>query len=338
MRLNPSLYGVCLVQTVMALAVLLKASPAESCSPPPSPSLYYTFTGSLPGDGETEVSLDGVVLLTSRAWRIESKPTHTPEMFENVLTVTVTDGETGVVVPGKLRSWWGAPAGVAWQPDNPLLPNRRYELVGELRQSHARPAEAQGPTALRETFSTGTQVSPPLELLGGLDVSLESFEKDKLDCGGPYSGSCDCRKVGTERGTRARVRVPEVRGGAALGTYHFELWISDRTPYRFDEPDQHLEHDVSQGIWGVNSSGGPAETLIPMPEHDDSYTPCFAWRVRDPAGHILEGTPVCLKETVEPPGLLGCAVAGGTASTRTTAFLALLGTLTLMWRVRRRWG
>ncbi|WNG48631.1 hypothetical protein F0U60_34355 [Archangium minus] len=332
MRFNSYLHGVCLVQTVMALAVLLKAPPAEACSPPPSPSFYYTFAESRPGDGATEVSLDGALLLTPRAWAITSQPTHTPAAFRDLLTVTVTDGETGEVVPGKLRPWWGASSGVAWLPDNPLLPNRRYELVGSLQQSIARPTEAQGPTELHETFSTGTQVSPPLELLGGLDVSLESFEKDKRDC----DGSCDCRKVGTETGTRAKVRVPEVRGGDALGTYHFEIWITDRTPYQFNKPDQHLEHDVLHGVWGVNSSGEPAETLIPMPEHDDSYTPCFAWRVVDPAGHILEGTPLCLKETVDPPGLLGCAVAGGAARTRNTAFLALLGTLSLMWMVRRR--
>ncbi|HYO66158.1 MAG TPA: hypothetical protein VEU33_08755, partial [Archangium sp.] len=184
-------------------------------------------------------------------------------------------------------------------------------------------------------FTTGEQLSPPLELLGGLDVALESFETDKLHC---TPGLCDCDKVGREMSTRARVRVPGVQGGSASGSYRFELWVTDNTPYRFDALNQHLEHKVLWGVWGVETSGEPTDTAFEMPrdEANAGYTPCFSWRVIDSAGNAREGAPVCLKEKVGPPGFFGCSVAREARGAQGTAFLVLLGAMLTVWRVRRR--
>ncbi|KFA93842.1 hypothetical protein [Archangium violaceum] len=331
MRFNPLLF--CFLQAALVLTVSLHASPAEACSPPASPRRYYTLTGSFPADGASNVALDTVVLIDSRAWQIPGSFEDVYVSVHDLLSVTVTDSVTGELVPGR------RPPGEAWRPDAPLLPNRRYTYVATLQQSGPRPEEAQGSTELRGSFSTGEQLSPPLELLGGLDVALESFETDKLDCS---SGGCTCDKVGREMSTRARIRVPGVQGGSAIGSYRFELWVTDNTPYRFGGTNQHLEHQVLWGVWGVNTSGEPADTSFEMPRNhhnaNASYTPCFSWRVMDPAGNVREGAPVCLKERVDPPGFsfFGCSVARDARGSQGTAFLVLLGAMLTVWRVRRR--
>ena len=334
MRLKPFLFVACLLQAALALAVSLHASPAEACSQPPLPRDYFTLTGSFPADGASNVPLDTAVMFTSRSWKIPGAFSDPYVDVHELLSVTVTDSVTGELVPGRLYSWRTQTlSGEAWRPDAPLLPHRRYTFVAALHQNDPRPEEAQGPTELRGSFSTGAQTSPPLELLGGLDLALESFEKDKLHC---TPGLCDCDKVGREMGTRARVRVPGVQGGSLMGAYRFELWVADNTPYRFGELNQHLEHKVLWGQWGVSTSGEPADTVFEMPRHDASYTPCFSWRVVDPAGNAREGAPICLKETVDPPGFLGCSVARDARGSRGTAFLMLLGAMLTVWRVRRR--
>jgi hypothetical protein len=155
MRLKPLLFVVCLLQAALILAVSLRASPAEACSPPPRPRTYYTLAESIPGNGASNVPLDGVLLFTSRRWEIEGTFEDVHVSVHDVLTVTVTDLGTGETVPGQLRS-------LVWRPDAPLLPNRRYTFVATLQQSDPRPEEAQGPTELSGSFSTGEQLSPPL--------------------------------------------------------------------------------------------------------------------------------------------------------------------------------
>ncbi|MFE8598710.1 hypothetical protein [Archangium violaceum] len=338
MRFKPLLFSACLLQAALVLTVSLHASPAEACSPPASPRYYYTLTQSFPADGASNVPLDTVVLIQWYAWQIPGTLEDVHVDVHNLLSVTVTDSDTGELAPGQVhRSWLGRPTGETWRPDAPLLPNRRYTFVATLKQqSGPRPEAAQGPTELRGSFSTGEQLSPPLELLGGLDVALESFETDKLNC---TPGMCTCDKAGREMSTRARVRVPSVQGGSAIGAYWFELRVTDNTPYRFGETNQHLEHKVLWGIWGVDSSGEPTDTAFEMPrdEAKAGYTPCFSWRVHDPAGNVREGAPVCLKERVEPPGFaFGCSVVRDARGSQGTAFLVLLGAMLTVWRVRRR--
>ncbi|HEX5744801.1 MAG TPA: hypothetical protein VFZ09_01080 [Archangium sp.] len=334
MRFKPFLFAVCLLQAALALSVSLRASPAEACEPLGTWLDYYTLTESFPADGASNVPLDTVVLFTSRTWTLSGTPANDQATFHNLLSVTVTDSVTGELVPGRLHSWPGSPSGEAWRPDSPLLPDRRYTFVAALLQSEPPPEWVQGPTELRGSFTTGAQLAPPLELLGGLDVALESFERDKLQC---TPGVClPCRKTGREVSTLARVRVPGVQGGRAIGAYRFELWVTDDTPYRFGEPDPH-EHKVLWGVWGVDTSGEPTDTTFEMPRHDAAYTPCFSWRVIDPAGNATEGAPVCLKEQVEPPGFaFGCSVARDARGAQGTAFLVLLGAMLTVWRVRRR--
>ncbi|MFY0567524.1 hypothetical protein ACN28E_27380 [Archangium lansingense] len=334
MRLKPLPFVVCLLQAALLLAVSLRASPAEACSQPPVPRTYYTLAESIPGDGASNVPLDGVLLFTSRGWELEGifEDAHTG--VHDVLTVTVTDLDTGELVPGQLRSWWRTPSGEVWRPYAPLLPNRSYSFAAVLQQSDSRPEQAQGPTELHGTFSTGEQLSPPLEFLGELDVELESFEQDKYHCD-PGMCSCD-NKVGREVATRARIRVPGVQGGSPIGSYDFDIWVTDNTPYRFDVPaqEQRREHKVMNS-WGAQSAGEPVETLFVFHGgYDFSYKPCFAWRAVDPAGRTLEGAPICPKEKVHPRGFaFGCSVTPGAEG---TAFLVLLGALLTVWRVRRR--
>ena len=333
MRFNPFLLVACLLQTALTPAVALTPSEAEACASLPPDYFYYTFLASDPGDGATNVPLDGAVLLTPRYWQVEGRELGSPLHANSGSIITVTDVETGQVVTGKVRGWWFGehddmtsndrrmkPYGMAWIPEPALLPHRRYELVATLRQSQPRPPEAEGVEELRMSFSTGAQVSPPLELLGELEVTLESYEADKLRC---LSGKCACDKIGQERALRARVRVPGIQGGDPLDTYRIELWITDAIPYDIANHDR--ESRVIHRAASVSKGGDPTEMLFRVPAYD---TPCFAWRVVDPAGHAREGTPVCLKNTV------GCTV--GPGPSRSTAFLALLAAVFTVWRARRR--
>jgi hypothetical protein len=293
-----------------------------ACSPPPTPRAYYTFGDSHPG-GEERLLVNGAVLLTGQRWETEGEYI---ESFEQVLKVTVTDVETGASVPGELMPWWGAPNGVAWLPKASLLPNRRYELVGTLPQTAPRPSGAQGATEFRKTFTTSDQVASPLGFLGMARIQLEAFERDRLYCS---PSLCTCEKDGREISTRAHIQVPGVQGGALPGAYRFEFWVTDKTPFRFDEPNQHLEHEVLWGTWGVNSSGLPTETDFELPRNDSPYVPCFSYRVVDPAGNTLEGEPVCMKGKIDPPGDeeggLGCAAGPARGSFLGLALLVLLG-------------
>jgi MYXO-CTERM domain-containing protein len=333
MHRHPVLLAASVVPLLLACLVGLGASPAAACSPPASERQYYTFGESLPADGATGIPLDGAVVLTSRAWSIAGDSSEFWRTFESFLTVTVQDTETGETVPGTLKPWLGPSAGIAWTPERPLSSQRRYALVATLDQTAARPAHAEGPTELRMTFTTGSQVAEPLELLGGLEVDLERQEVDRYDCS---VNSC-CEKDGTERAVHARVRVPGLRGGT-LGLYHVALWVTDRTPFRFDVPPSTQGHEVSWGVWGVDSGGASTETFFRMPKHEDIYAPCFSWQVTDPAGHTVEGPPLCLNEGVEPAsggGLLGCAVGPG-ASGGTVGLLLLVGLAVSLHSRRRR--
>ena len=91
--------------------------------------------------------------------------------------------------------------------------------------------------------------------------------------------------------------------------------------------------------YGASSAGtDPWEVFVyVLEEAKAGYTPCFSWRVLDPAGNVREGAPVCLKERVEPPGsFFGCSVARDARGAQGTAFLVLLGAMLTVWRVRRR--
>lgn len=325
------LADLCLLPTSVALVVGLWCAPAQACSPPPTPRLYYTFAESHPAL-EQRLFVDGAVLLGSRAWFTEGE---FAESFQEVLTVTVSDAETGVTVPGTLTAWWGATPGVAWKPEASLLPDRRYTLVAMLGQSAPRPGDAEGSTELRRTFTTSDQVAPPLELLGMAKVELEEFETDELDCS-QADGMCACEKVGRETSTSAHIQLPGIRGGAIEGLYRVELWVTDGTPYRFGAPDQHLEHEVLSGSWGRDSSGLPFETFFEMPRNDAPYVPCFAYRVVDVAGNVREGTPVCMREEIDPPGAEGgCAAGPAQGRSLGAAGLLLVGAGLLRSRRRR---
>lgn len=327
MRFHPSFLVVSLLQATLALAVGLTGSPAAACSPAVPHPLYFTFADSLPGEDE-RLLVNGAVLLIPRGWEVYAE---SQETFDEVLTVTVTDLETGATIPGRLQTWRG---GAAWRPEASLLPNRRYELLGTLQQQAPRPADAQGSTELRKTFTTSDQEAAPLEFLGDVEIRFEEFERDKLEC---HGASCECEKVGKETSTRAHIEIPSIQGGALPGAYQVEFWVTDNTPYRFGEPDQHLEHEVLWGVWTVDSSGAPTETAFEMPRNSSPYRPCFTYRVVDPAGNTHEGPPVCMDKEIEPPGdaggFLGCAA--GPGRPQGVAFLVLLGAVALVWRSRR---
>jgi len=333
MHRPPFLLAATLLQTVLAGFVWLSASPAEACSPFMPARDYFTLAESLPADGATDVLLDDVVLLTPRRWETQDFESDY-KAFDALLTVTVQDTETGESVPGVVTAWSSHRLEAAWRPTRPLSPNRRYALVATLNQTVSRPAQAEGPTELRMTFTTGSRLSAPLELLGGLEVSLEEQEVDTYDCDADSCGPCE--KDGTERVPHARVKVPGIRGGA-LPRYDVSLHVTDRTPLRFDIPISEQGHVLYSGSWGVDSSGAPTETLIRLPKHDASYPPCFSWQVKDAAGRVVEGAPVCLDEEVDTSGgFLGCSAGPGSAS-GTVGVLLLMG-LAVTLRSRRRLG
>jgi hypothetical protein len=332
MHRPPLLLAAALLQSVLLCLVSLGASPAAACSPPLPDPRYYTFAESLPADGATGFPLDGAVLLIARAWAAP-RSASTFEAFDSVLTVTLQDTVTGETVPGALKDyWWGQPGGAAWAPQRPLSPNRRYALVATLTQTASRPEQAEGPTELRLSFTTGTQPSAPLELLGELEVRLEEREVPTYDCAPDSCGACE--PDGEELRPHAWVRVPGLKGGAP-GDYRVSLWVTDRKPLRFDLPLSNQGHALLWGVWGVTSEGAPTSTLFQMPQHDDAYPPCFSWQVEDAAGRTLDGPPVCLDERVDTSrGFLGCSVVGPGASGGLMALLLLGVTL----RSRRRLG
>jgi uncharacterized protein (TIGR03382 family) len=150
--------------------------------------------------------------------------------------------------------------------------------------------------------------------------------------------------------------LPGVRGGSPLGGYRYEVRVTDHRPYRFQRPPPGEPDDP--WVFGVlmeqavNTPGTAVETVFAMPRGTEAYPPCFAWRAMDPAGHTVEGPPVCLEQRVPVPAkklptqldwrpgapemadsdFFGCAASGPTG----IAPLALLGLMAALLRRARR--
>jgi hypothetical protein len=270
------------------------------------------MTSALPPDGQP-IPTDGAIVLTAKAWTDVYPDRHASELI-SLVEVSVFDS-ANVLVPGTVEAWYaGAGASVAWRPLAPLPPNATFRVEGSVESRAPRPANAVGETTLRFQFATAAAPAPPLRLAEGMRVVLETYDHQLQDCG-PCGGGCTPKA--SIRGLRARVSIPTAEGGYTPDGYGAWLWLSDDRPHEL--PDGRGGALVNPGGFETVAPGRPTEVLLPIPEEDQAYAPCFSLRVFDPSGHFADAPPLCLprmdvKSTINTldgkPQPAGCALVG----------------------------
>lgn len=165
--------------------------------------------------------------------------------------VTLTEVDSGRVVPGKTEIIRAAGMALGHTPAEPLRPRTRYRVEAALMPETQPPKAIAGPSSLSFVFETGDGTYAPLQLEGGLRVALETYDEPVFKCAveNPCGGSSHCRAVGSRRALRARVTLPIVRGGVAFAGYSGWLWLTDNTPKPFSGPGEGRR--IGPGIVGL---------------------------------------------------------------------------------------
>jgi MYXO-CTERM domain-containing protein len=277
------------------------------------------------------------------------------------LTIEGTDEALAVKPPG-------APPDEVWVPVEPLEPETTYEAHYNLGYEGA-------PDTIW-TFTTGTETQPALSLEGKLEVTLEQGTQTVLQC---PKDACICGCSEEERAaactelevpvTNARVKLPRAVGG--FSTRGGVVVLTDDKPYEFfrftkDGPEPYLGLAVSSPHQVDLDDPDVTEVLIPLPEAETAYRPCFAFLAADARRDEATAQPLCLEEsfpadtggTVTPSGgsgpvatthddlandqkkptstSAGCSLGGAPAGSG--AWLALLGLVSVVQIRRRRHG
>ena len=239
---------------------------------------------------------------------VDEAAPHGPDAPLNTpIVVTVKEGEDGPVVTElapslvlmmlgdeqalPLKPLLGAPT-LAWVPLAPLAPNTTYE-------AHYNPGYEGIPDSVWQ-FTTGDSQTPPLALSGKLSVTLE----EGIDTF--YTAPSRCGSVPTDteerRVTKARVKLPTISGG--FPRRFGELHLTDERAYEFAEPsktaaDPNEGHLVSTSAYV--SLDEEQQMLITLPEEEQPYRPCFAFRATDGRGDQVVAAPFCLDQPFPLP-------------------------------------
>jgi len=279
----------------LALTALLAAAAAQApgrasaCSEADPPE--FTLTAIMPAAGATSVPRDTGILVTG-------EPSYETAYNRLDVVVTLTDVETGRVVPGRSIHWSSEEATAAWYPDEPLLPGRTYHV--EVIPASTGGIPIDGSTPISASFVTSSALLEPLAFSGDIQVTVNAYDATVQECEYPPCGpASNCVDVGTRRALRARLDLPAVVGGQPdAGQYRALLYFNDeKTP---DVTQPNLEGVVETESFRI----AMAEALLPTAgqtvqldqelfEEDFDYTPCFTYVVWDPAGHKIQ-TSHCL--------------------------------------------
>ena len=183
--------------SIIALAACLAPTVSSACQPPPD---EWVFDGSWPQDGAVDVASDSSIRLF-----FNDDYGTAPSALQDILTVTVTDQETGEEIPGEFGQedhlggtlQQGASGRIIWHPMEPFVPGRSYGVAGVIDDPSAYYGEGiSGPFSF--TFTTSDEmedVRPPVVSLTGLSAS--HGDRDLTRCiGSMYcDGTCDREEV-----------------------------------------------------------------------------------------------------------------------------------------------
>jgi MYXO-CTERM domain-containing protein len=339
------------------VAGLSHSGAARACGETPRPAYVVDTVGPTSADAPLNTPLfihlrEDPTALTDQ----EVTPTLT-------LTIEGTDEALAVNPPG-------APPDEVWIPALPLEPRTTYE-------AHYHPGYEGAPDTVW-TFTTGTETQPAFSLEGKLEVTLEPGTQTVFQC--PKDACiCGCSQeeqaaICTEMEvpvTNARVKLPRAVGGfSARGGV---VALTDDEPEDFSDITK--AHEPEPHVFAVTSyqqvdldDPDVTEVLIPLPEAEKPYRPCFAMLANDARRDIALAEPLCLDEpfpadtggSVTPNGgsgpepttndglandqkkptntTEGCSTSGARSSQSASAWLALLGIASVVQRRRRRHG
>ncbi len=327
-----------LATSIAVFIALAAAAPrrASACGALPTP--YFTLIGSVPADGAVGVPRDLGIVLSARAWGYEPEGS---AIFPGFVTTSIHLFEVATDAEVPLRSipWMSGLPTAAWYPVAPLAPRTGYRVEAVLADQGAMPAEVTGPTRLTFRFTTGDELAPALEALGGLAMELETYDRDVFDCGPCGSG---CVTAGTVRDVRARITIPALRGGFDQDGYRGWVAVREDTPATFGAPG---EPDDGAGIFPTVyvpfAPGAPTIVYAPVADLDRSYRACVSLGAWDPAGHMPSVAPVCL-DAMRPSDLLAAeappgASAGCAVMPRVSPDAAWVAPLALALAAARPW-
>jgi MYXO-CTERM domain-containing protein len=337
--------GIALLGVVAGLS---HSGTARACGETPQPA-YVVDTA---GPTSTDAPLNTPLFV-----HLREDPTASPRQ-EATPTLTLTIAGTDEALPVQPP---GYGPDQAWVPIEPLEPETTYEAHYNLGYEGA-------PDTIW-TFTTGTETQPALSLEGKLEVTLEQGTQTVLQC---PKDACICGCSEEDRAaactqsevpaTNARVKLPRAAGG--FSKRGGVLVLTDDRPYDFsratrDTPEPYLGLAVSRPHQVDLDDPDVTELLIPLPEGETAYRPCFAFFAADARGDEATAESLCLDETFpaagepEPTsnphgnGLVddtikptstskGCSLGGAPAGSG--AWLALLGLVSVVQRRRRRHG
>lgn len=207
-------------------------------------------------------------------------------------SMATRDGE---VVAGAEQGRFGD--ALAWAPSTPLHPTTTY-VVKVL-------AGATGDTVYVDnagllwnydfSFTTGTDLLPPLAYAGPLTVDVVTSEQDvyppecRAMCGGIVTG---CAADGKAASVSAVVHVPAVSGGNAGAGYRGVLDYTFDTPSGFEA---HTPRTPEEPLVGVTYFEARANEATDLTVSLKPGAPCFQVVVWDAAGQSAT-TSVCAPE------------------------------------------
>lgn len=183
--------------SIITLATCIAPAVSSACQPPPD---EWIFDGSWPQDGAQDVATDSSIRLF-----FDDDYGSTQSTLRDIVTVTVTDQETGEEIPGEFGQedhlggtlQQGASGRIIWHPMEPFVPGRSYGVAGVIDDPSAYYGEGiSAPFSFTFTTSDETEdVRPPVVSLTGLSVG--HGDRDLTRCiGSMYcDGSCDREEV-----------------------------------------------------------------------------------------------------------------------------------------------
>lgn len=343
-RMRSASLGIALLGLVAGLS---HAGTAQACGASPEP-VYVVDTA---GPTSTDTPLNAPLFVYLR-----EEPTASPgQPLAPSLTLTIEGSEETMAVESR-----GYGPELVWVPVETLDPETTYE-------AHFNPGYEGAPDTIW-TFTTGNGTQTALSLEGRLEVTLEQGAQMVWQC--PKNACpCGCSEAAMATActsvevpvTNARVRLPRTVDGFSkrVGT----VVLTDDQPYDFSIPTK----GGPEPYWGNNVSSSHyvdldtdvTELLIPLPEGETAYRPCFAFAAGDARGDqavqslcLDETFPAATNEPEASPGPNGDDLANdqkkppstsegcslSSAPSGSGAWLALLGLLSVAQHRRRRRG
>jgi hypothetical protein len=228
---------------------------------------------------------------------------------------------------------------VSWLPTGLLAENTTYQVVATLAvQRQTRPAEVVGSERLEFSFTTGTGLTPPLELQGALSATLSESTVPIMTCD-PDPGCSACTQTGQRPALMAQVTLPAVHGGMDEEGYEGVLFLTDTTGVTFKEPGgtTDVANLVTENQSFHTQPGQSQAITIEIPRKKVAYVPCFSMNVWDPGSRNVTADVLCLEPVAAQPAASGCMVARSRPGSEIWGLLILVGGVALACIRRRRW-